>query len=53
MSLAGKSSGKFAYLLAAISCSLHMTQPFLVSSFPECSGLTVGGVNFVAVVSRA
>ena len=46
-------AGKLAYWLAAISCSLHMTQSFLVSNFPECSGSTVGGVTLVAVVGRA
>ena len=46
-------AGKLAYQLAAISCSLHMKQSFIVSSFPECSGSRVGGVTLVAVVDRS
>ena len=45
-------AGKLAYLLVAISCSLHMTQSLLLY-LSRCSGLTVWGLTLVAVVGRA
>ena len=52
-SLDGKSSGKLAYKLAAISCSLHMTQSLLISSFSRMFWIDSMGVTLVAVVGRA